>query len=273
MTFIHKCKILKTPFGNLAYEKHGEGSEVYFLFHGFGQNRKAFYDFLKNKKENETYYFIDIFYHGESSWKSSDQKLSKEMWGKIILQMLEVEKIEDFHLVGYSLGGKFSLITFEIFPKKVKSMLLLAPDGIKTGFWYNMATFPGILKGVFRQVVFHPDRFFQTMKFLKKIGLLEKSLIKFVKSQMKTRTMRAQVFFIWIVFKPLKPDLSKIIQRIREQKTPIILVTGEYDKMVTSQNLERFSSKIPHLKSIELPCGHNALIEEMSSYLQLHKLN
>ncbi|MFN3800588.1 hypothetical protein [Belliella pelovolcani] len=40
-------RVLETSFGNLAYEKHGDGPEVYLLFHGFGQNRKAFKEFLR----------------------------------------------------------------------------------------------------------------------------------------------------------------------------------------------------------------------------------
>jgi pimeloyl-ACP methyl ester carboxylesterase len=105
------------------------------------------------------------------------------------------------------------------------------------------------------------------MDRLNKVGVLESSLIKFVKSQMDTRTKRAQVYFTWIVFKPLNPDLGKIITALRAQKTPILLLTGEYDKMVTSQNLDRFSSKIPQLHPVELPFGHNSLIEKTAEYL------
>ena len=84
---------------------------------------------------------------------------------------------------------------------------------------------------------------------------------------MGTRTMRAQVYFTWNVFKPLKPDLGQIIKMIRMNKTPISLFTGEYDKMVTTENLSRFSSKIPHIFIHELKSGHNNLIEETSVFL------
>jgi len=143
----------------------------------------------------------------------------------------------------------------------------MAPDGIKTGFWYNMATFPGFLNRLFRHVVFHPERFFRTMDFFHRLGLLQSSLIKFVKSQMNTRTKRAQVYFTWNVFKPLQPDLGQIIKMIRMHHTPISLFTGEFDKMVTSENLSRFSSKIPHVSLHELNSGHNTLIKETSVFL------
>jgi len=257
---------LETNFGNLAYRKYGMGSNIHLLFHGFGQNMKAYDSFLSLRKETDTYIIFDIFYHGQSSWKSTDHKLSKEIWKEIVQQLMEKEKFERFHLIGYSMGGKFSLATFELFPEQVQSLLLIAPDGIKTGFWYNMATFPGILNRVFKHVIFHPERFFKTMKVLKKLGILQKSLIKFVKSQMKTRTMRAQVYFTWIVFKPLQPSLGKIIQSLREYQTPITLVTGKFDKMVKIENLEKFTLKIPQIKTIELESGHNSLIEDTKNY-------
>lgn len=143
----------------------------------------------------------------------------------------------------------------------------MAPDGIKTGFWYNMATFPGFLNKLFKHVVFHPERFFGTMDFFHGLGLLQNSLIKFVKSQMGTRTMRAQVYFTWNVFRPLQPDLGQIIKMIRMNNTPISLFTGEFDKMVTTENLSRFSSKIPHISLFVLKSGHNTLIGETANFL------
>lgn len=264
-------EFLETTFGHLAYKKHGNGRNVFLLFHGFGQNMKAYDDFLSIRTENDCYIVFDLFYHGQSSWRSVNQKLTKEIWRDIIIQLMSKEGFEKFHLIGYSMGGKFSLLTYELFPYFVKTLFLMAPDGIKTGFWYNMATFPGILNRIFKRIVFKPDRFFAIMDFLHKLGLLESSLIKFVKSQMRTRTMRAQVYFTWIVFKPLQPNLQKIIAMLRMNKTPVTLMIGEYDKMITSQNLKKFTSKIPQLREIELPSGHNNLIEETLHFLKPEK--
>lgn len=260
-----QTRFLKTGFGNLAYYKHGNERNIYLLFHGFGQSSKSYDSFLQLREASETFIVIDIFYHGQSSWNTIQQKLTKEIWRSILVQLMEQEKFEKFNLVGYSMGGKFCLVSYELFPNLTQSLLLMAPDGIKTGFWYNMATFPGVFNRLFKHVVFHPTRFFKTMDVLNNLGVLESSFIKFVKSQMHTRTMRAQVYFTWNVFKPLKPDLAHIIRQLRLSKTPITLVTGKYDKMVTSKNLHKFSSKIPQLKKIELEAGHNSLIDDYST--------
>jgi pimeloyl-ACP methyl ester carboxylesterase len=260
-------RILLTSVGNLAYKKLGNGDKIHLLFHGFGQNMKAFDSYSHLRKEEDSYLIFDVFFHGQSTWKNNNQKLTKEIWKEFITLLMLEEKFEKFHLIGYSMGGKFCLLTYELFPSKVNSLTLMAPDGIKTGFWYNMATFPGILNRSFRHVVFHPNRFFKTIDALHRFGLLQTSLVKFVKSQMQTRTKRAQVYFTWNIFKPMQPDLIKIIHLLNQLKTPIYLITGEFDQMVTTKNLESFASKIPHIRKVELSCGHNTLIEATARYL------
>lgn len=259
-------RFIWTPFGSLTYKKLGNGVKIHMLFHGFGQNMKAFDSYLPLRKEDDTFLVFDIFFHGQSTWRNNSQKLTKEIWKEFLTLLLEKEKIEEFHLIGYSMGGKFCLVTYELFPSRVNSLTLMAPDGIKTGFWYNMATFPGILNRSFKHVIFYPNRFFKTIDLLHQLGLLQTSLVKFVKSQMQTRTKRAQIYFTWNIFKPMQPDLKMIILLLNDLKTPISLITGEFDQMVTSKNLETFASNIPHIEKLELPCGHNTLISKTADF-------
>ena len=94
------------------------------------------------------------------------------------------------------MGGKFALLSFELIPYQVNSLTLLAPDGIKTGLWFSMSNHPNYFDPVFKRVIFKPRRFFSIVEGLNSAGLVEKSLLKFVKTQMKTRSKRAQAYFI-----------------------------------------------------------------------------
>lgn len=258
---------LETPWGRLFYEQMGKGPEVFLVFHGFGQSHLDMFPFARLIQPGQRFLFFDLFFHGKSSWHDTSVLLTKGIWSKIIQEVSTQEGFTDFHLVGYSMGGKFSLLTFELFPEQVKSLILLAPDGIKTGLFYNLNSYPAYFHPLFKGVVFNPQRFFGIMDGLHSVGILETSLIKFVKTQMQTRSKRAQVYLTWKVFGNLQLSLGKIIQLARSKKTPIQLFTGEYDKMVTAANLSRFSSKIPHLKAVSLPVGHGKLIEAAVEYL------
>lgn len=251
---------LETPWGRLVYDQLGDGPEVFLFFHGFGQSHLDMLPFGRLIQPGQRFLFIDLFFHGNSSWHDTSIPLTKVIWSKIVQEVSVQAGFKDFHLVGFSMGGKFSLLTFELFPERVKSLTLLAPDGIKTGLFYNLNSYPDYFHPFFKGVVFKPQRFFGIMDGLHSVGIIETSLIKFVKTQMQTRSKRAQVYLSWKVFGNLQLSLGKIIQLARSKKIPIHLFTGKFDKMVTASNLSRFSTKIPHLKAISLPVGHGKLI-------------
>ena len=259
--------IISTPEGQIHYQTTGQGRETYLIFHGFGQNISYMLALEHWRTEDKKFIFIDFFYHGKSRWKNSMRKLTLDTWRKFIESLQRKENFEDFHLIGYSMGGKISLLTFEIFSNQVKSMTLLAPDGIKTGLWYSMSSYPTFVHDIFKQVVFKPNRFFGLVNGLQSVGLLEKSLNKFVQNQLGTRSQRAQAYLIWKIFSHLQPDLGLIIRLARNQKLPIWLFVGKYDKMVTEANLRHFATKIPSLQTHVLPVGHGGLIEASVDFL------
>jgi pimeloyl-ACP methyl ester carboxylesterase len=185
--------------GKLAYRRFGSGSEVWIFFHGFGQSYQDMLAFEKLRTAKQSYLFVDLIYHGQSSWNSSDKELKKEEWKTILLSLLQQESIDSFRLVGYSMGGKFALLSYELLPERIISLSLLAPDGIKTGLWYSLNNYPSGIHPFFKQVIFRPKRFFTLVEGLKTTGLLQKSLVKFVKTQLETRSKRAQAYLVWKV--------------------------------------------------------------------------
>ena len=253
--------------GKLAYRCFGNGSEVWVFFHGFGQCHQDMLAFEKLRTPKQRYLFVDLIYHGRSSWSTSEKAMKKEEWQTILLSLLQQESIDTFHLVGYSMGGKFALLSYEVLPERISSLSLLAPDGIKTGLWYSMSNYPSGIHPLFKQVVFRPKRFFTLVDGLKTARLLQKSLVKFVKTQLETRSKRAQAYLVWKVLGGLHLQLGTIIRQLRQRPIPVTLVLGEFDRMVSPKNLARFTAKVPHLKLLQLPVGHGQLIEATVSYL------
>lgn len=256
------------PKGKLAYSKKGTGSDVFLIFHGFGQSHQDMLALNEIREPNQRFLFIDMFYHGRSQWFDSTKSLDRSTWAEIIKSLQKQEEFSKFSLIGYSMGGKFSLLTYELFANQVKTLILLAPDGIKTGLWYSLSNYPSFFHPVFKGVVFKPNRFFGIIDGLNSAGILEKSFVKFVKTQLETRSNRAQAYFVWKVFGGIQLQIGNIVSLARKQETPITLFIGEYDQMVTAENLDRFKRKIPHLKKISLPVGHGNLIKATVLYLK-----
>src|ERR1041384_3075655 len=113
------------PF--LNYIRSGDGERSMLTFHGYGQDNSVF-----NNYTGYTFYHIDLFFHGKSEWNKGEEPLEKDEWKSLVEELLVKNNIQTFSVMGFSMGGKFALATLEAFPGRVKEIILLAPDGIKT---------------------------------------------------------------------------------------------------------------------------------------------
>lgn len=246
---------------SLTYQKSGHGEKVLLLFHGFGQHHKIFETLTVALSPHYTLYAFDLFFHGQSKWEG-EIPLEKETWREIILQFLSTNKIERFSVLGFSLGGKFTLATLELFPDRIEKVFLLAPDGIKTNFWYSLATYPLLLRRFFKSMILKPGRLHALTSLLHTLHVVDNGLLRFAESQMDTREKRERVYYSWVVFRHLTFDMKTIARLIQTHSIPLTLVVGKHDKIITTSNMQHL---LRHLKDYQLEVldtGHNGVIAE-----------
>lgn len=230
------------------------------LFHGYGQDSGVF--------EGLEGYSFDLFFHGNSEWNKGEEALEKEEWKRLIGAFLLENDIKDFRVLGFSMGAKFAMATLEAFPDRVKEIILLAPDGIKTSFWYSLATYPLALRKVFKSLVRNHSRFKRIAATAKTLGLIDKGILRFVETQMDSEEKRKRVYYSWVVFRHLKFDMNNIAAIINKNKIKLRLFVGRFDKIITAENMKRLTSKVPDCEFEILDAGHNNLIK---AYLQRPK--
>jgi pimeloyl-ACP methyl ester carboxylesterase len=165
------------------------------------------------------------------------------------------------------MGGKFALASLELFPRRIKEFKLIAPDGIKTLFWYSLATYPTSFRRFFRAMIVRPKYFNKILKFTKKLGVVDKSLLKFANTQMNTREKRRRVYLTWVVFRHLKFDLKLIALLINQNKIPMMMFTGKYDKIITAENMMDLLKDVKEYEHVILEAGHNTLIADTAKHL------
>lgn len=250
----------------LAYTKTGTGEAALALFHGFGQGHSAFHKWVDTLKESHTLYTFDLFFHGASHWNSRSP-VEKDDWKEIMLLFLEKENIEKFGVVGFSLGGKFAMITVEAFPSMVTELTLLAPDGIKTSFWYSLATYPIAVRALFKSMILHPNRLYRLTKLLRRLKIVDQGLLRFAESQMDTEEKRRRVYFAWVYFRHLKPDLLQLTSLLNQHAIPCRLLIGKYDKVIQAENMKTFVGKIRKIQFDVIDAGHNDLIAKSIVHL------
>lgn len=255
----------------LNYSVYGTGPKILLAFHGFGQNKSAYKPFQSALGDDYTIYSFDLFFHGKSKWNNDLPVLSKDFWKELMKAFLIQEKIGRFSIVGYSLGGKFLLATLESFPQNIEKIIFIAPDGIKINFWYNLATYPYLLRLLFKKTINTPQIFQGVTRLADDLGLVNKSLLKFAKTQMDTREKREKVYSSWVVFRGFKFDNSKIASLINDHEIAVEVFLGRYDKMIKRKHVNLLLKKLNDYKLEVLETGHNKLIAEVAEHLKKEK--
>ncbi|MEM7107533.1 MAG: alpha/beta fold hydrolase [Bacteroidota bacterium] len=250
-------------FGELNYSIYPGGSKALFAFHGFGQKAGDLEPVIKQLRREYTTYSFNHFFHG-SKWIFKNQPLKKLLWKDILKKVIQKHRIDTFDMLGFSLGAKIALTSFELFPDKVKKMHLLAPDGIETNIWYNLATYPSIFRRYFKSMIVHPKRFYSIINGLNQLGLVDKGLMRFATSQMDTASKRHRVYFSWIVYKDFKSPTASLTQRINERTCELNFWLGKYDRVISKKGIESFAQGLREVKLTTLDCGHNDLINKVA---------
>lgn len=250
---------------SLFYHKTGHGPKNLLLFHGFGQDHTVFLPLADALKDSHTLYIFDLYFHGDSKWNhgsypDNERPLEKNEWKEIMQHFLKEHDIQKFSVAGFSLGGKLALATLEAFPERISSIFLIAPDGIKTSFWYSLATYPFAFRKIFRSIIYKPKVFFSLANILRSTGLMDRGLLRFAESQMNTEEKRKKVYYSWVVLRHLEFDLRKIALVINEKKINTTLIAGRFDKVIRAENLSRLSKYIDESKTVILESGHNHLV-------------
>ena len=248
----------------LYYNKSGVGPTPMILFHGFGQDNSAFEPWEADLSSQYTFFAFDLYFHGKSTWPER-QALEKSFWLETMTRFLEKEGITNFEVAGFSLGGKFALAMIEGFPERISHVRLVAPDGVRTNFWYSLATYPTVMRHLFKSMVLKPGRFYTLARIFRSFGLVNKGILRFAESQMNTEEKRRRVYCSWVYFRHLRFDQSRIAALINSHHFPVEVIAGHYDKVIPPKNLAPFAGLLRKGRFLVLETGHNDLISKSLS--------
>ncbi len=236
-------------------------------FHGIGQDHRCFLPLVNVLKAQYTLYLFDLPFHGETSALDSE-KLSMPSWKEMLNVFLNEESLSTFSVAGFSMGGKFALATVQLFPEQITSCWLFAPDGITESPWYRLATRFWLTKSLFKFFVSNVGNFQKLAYPFLKLGLVEKSMVKFAQSTLATEVQRERVYRSWIAFSTIRPDMPTVGNFIVHYKIDLKLFLGQFDALLPASYMEPLTKRLPSLKPIILKTGHHRLIEKAAGWFE-----
>jgi pimeloyl-ACP methyl ester carboxylesterase len=247
---------------SLHFRKYGSGPRVVLAFHGYGQSEGHWRGMGAVLGPDVTLYAFDLFYHGHSKLAKVDSPLRKEF--------LTEHSIDRFGLLAFSMGAKFALTAVEQFPERVEKVWLIAPDGIKTQFWYALATYPPWMRGVLGRAVLRPERLLRFIGALAQRRLVDSGLVRFAEWQLDSREKRLRVYRSWVGFRHLVFDTRRLAALLNRKPTPVTFFLGKYDRVIPHAGLQEFIASLKNAHTVLLEAGHAGLIYDVGNYLRRH---
>lgn len=259
---------IQTENGQLYYFRYGNGDKILLAFHGFGQDNNIFKSWIELIGKEYTVFAFDLFHHGSSS--RQNKPLSKDEWKSILQSFLKREKINDFSIVGYSLGGRFAISTALSFPKKTQELILIAPDGIFLTIWFKLATTSG-LKLLFKYFMMNPKALDSLIAFNDKYQIVSSYLGDFVKKELGNASDRKKVYLSWNHFKSLGYSKKQLARLFNQHAFKRRIILGNKDYIIKPDKILPIINTMGKFQVDVLSLKHHQLVKSEVAKLILEK--
>lgn len=256
---------IKTPSGiDWYYDFSGEGKILLFL-HGWGVDKRIW---RQQSKYFSLFYkvlTVDLPGHGQSSW----QKVSLTIMAKDLAYIIEELKIDDFVIVGSSLGGMFGLKLYELCSHKIKRMVMVGsipkfalskdfPYGLDVGKIRKLniqlkIAYPLIVNIFFRSLFTKEERESRRFRWLQKFRQTDQAPMR-----------QALQEYLDILE---NEDLRAILEKI---SIPMQFINGEGDYICNQQAVSYLKQLKPQARFDNFKnCGHFPFLSKPHEFNQI----
>lgn len=263
------------PIASLHHIKYGTGPTVWLALHGIGQDASCFAPFGERLAQTHTIYSLNLPFHGtdqlDTEWPGTEwpATITKPYWQRLLTDFLSAHQIDRFSVAGFSMGGRFALVTAELFTDRIDQLILLAPDGVTDDPWFRTATSTRAGQAVLRFMLSHTGFFHQVGTGLVKLKLLKPGLLRFAEATLKTPAQRTQIYRSWTAFHPLTIDVPALAQRLRTRQVAVWLILGKFDAVLPAAYTQPLVRALPECRLIVLPTGHTSLVRRAADEVML----
>ncbi len=233
------------------------------FLHGFGQDYYAFHAVYPKMEAHCSFLALHLFFHGETSLEGT-KPLDPEDWKRLIRSLFQRLEIDNAHWMAYSMGAKFTLLSYQEMPELFSGITLLAPDGVVMNPWYGFATKTMFGRFCTRVCLEYMPAFRFLVIVLGKLKLVRPSLGRFAASQLSTEEDRERVLDVWLRLRKMWPDEQKWRPYFNQHPIPFVLVLGKHDTIMSKSKFRTKRKEWTNIKWLDLEAGHASLVEKFA---------
>ncbi len=247
---------------NIHYKTGGEGEPAFLLLHGFGANTTSWDRIMEPLSALGTAIAYDrpgfglterpLTWEGENPYSTATQP-------RIALDLLEHLGKERAILVGNSAGGTLALHLALLYPERVEALILISP-AVYTG-----GGAPGFVRPLLRTPQLRRIGPLLVREFLGEGASLldsawhDPSKITPELQEGYTRPLRAENWDKGLWEMTVSADYPDLISRLETLQMPVLIITGDDDRIVPTADSVRLAGEIPGAELVVIPdSGHVA---------------
>lgn len=242
----------------LSYETYGEGEETIICFHGHGKSPE---DFLFLTEYGVKIISIHLFLHGKSTFSTHriyTNLIQASDVEKLLEKLLEQEKIDKFHIMAYSQGGRFVLSILPHFYSRLLTIHLLAVDGLNDKNFYSWSQRRWWARKLFKRWTKRPAELLGISKLLARVKVVHPKIVDFLNYYASDPKKMTLAYKTWAAFRNLRPNTSRLKKTLRNQSVPFYLIIGQHDQIITLSSAEKFLKDIHRSDALRvIDCGHD----------------
>ncbi|MDK2819955.1 MAG: alpha/beta hydrolase [Mycoplasmataceae bacterium] len=219
-------EVLNNKIGSYKFKPAASESKGVIVFiHGFATN-SDYHDSVAEKFVNYDYYAFELPGHGYTNIDSKNKININTLFVNFCLSMIKKLKLDNFFLIGHSMGGSIAMRIANKIKSKVQKLILVTPMNSSI-----------TLKTLSCFFIFNPKNFNKTLALN---NVLYKDLTKTINLDVENYISNEHMYQVKHIkfFKKLKykmfslTNLKDCMKEERNLSTPTLLMVGEYDQTI-----------------------------------------
>ena len=265
-------KFIEVNGVSVHYKTYGEGEPTFILLHGFGASLFSWREVVEPIAEYGTVIAYDrpafglterpMEWEGESPYSQDSQV-------ELVIGLMDALGIEQATLVGNSAGGTVSMLTALKYPERVTSLILVDPAV------YAGGGAPAWIRPLLGTPQFdHLGPLFarqleaQGTEFLKTAwhdpSKITPEIFEGYQQPLQVENWDKALWELTVSSRE-----SGLAERVSEFDLPILVITGDDDRIVPTEQSLRLAEELPNAELAVIPqCGHVSHEECPTEFMQ-----
>jgi len=257
---------------DVHYKKYGEGEPVFILLHGFGASQFSWREVVGPLAEFGTVIAYDRPAFGLTErpmeWEGVNP-YSQDAQVELVIGLMDAFGIEKAILVGNSAGGTVSMLTYLKYPERVENLILVDPAVYAGGgapAWIR----PLLGTPQFDHIgpLFARQLQVQGTEFLKTAwhdpAKITPEIFEGYQEPLQVENWDKALWYLTV-----SSSESNLAERVSEFDLPVLVITGDDDRIVPTEQSIRLAEELPNASLVVIPqSGHVPHEEKPAEFMQ-----